>query len=100
MLWRHLPTVRCFLVLQKSKGLISADIVIEYAYGQSENRLEKDNWGPEYHDAVVEAGKAGNLMKQMIFIFDFMYSLPAWVQEKISPSMELVIRIQKVLSSY
>ncbi|KAL1856024.1 hypothetical protein Plec18170_003892 [Paecilomyces lecythidis] len=83
--------------LEYALAAFTNDIVIEYAYGQSENRLEKDNWGPEYHDAVVEAGKAGNLMKQMIFIFDFMYSLPAWVQEKISPSMELVIRIQKIV---
>jgi hypothetical protein len=73
-----------------------ADIVIEYAYGQSENRLEKDNWGPEYHDAVVEAGKAGSLMKQMMFIFHFINSLPVWVQAKLSPSMELVLRIQRV----
>ncbi|KAJ9300365.1 hypothetical protein DTO271G3_2482 [Paecilomyces variotii] len=83
--------------LEYALAAFTNDIVIKYAYGQSENRLEKDNWGPEFFHAVVEAGNAGHLMKQMIFIFDFVRSLPAWVQEKISPSMQLIIQMQKMI---
>ena len=71
-------------------------MVIEYAYGESEHRLDRLDWGPEYHDAVVEAGKAGSLMKQMMWIFHFINSLPVRIQAAMSPSMELVLRIQRV----
>ena len=76
--------------------LTGQDVVIEYAYGESEHRLDRDDWGPEYHDAVVEAGKAGSLMKQMIWIFHFIDSLPVWMQAALSPSLELVLCIQRV----
>ncbi|MCJ1434247.1 hypothetical protein MMC27_003614 [Xylographa pallens] len=81
--------------LEYAFAAFTNDVVIEYAYGQSEHRLDQDNWGPEYHDAIVEAGKAGSLMKQMIWIFHFINALPVWLQARLSPSMELVLRIQK-----
>ena len=59
--------------------LTEADVVIEYAYGESENRLDRDDWVPEYYDCVVEAGKAGSLMKQMMWVFHNINSLPTWV---------------------
>lgn len=72
------------------------DIVTEYAYGESDNRLGAPNWGPEYHDAVVEAGIGGSVLKQMFWIFHFMQSLPEAVQAIISPSMALVLGLRKV----
>lgn len=72
------------------------DVVMEYAYGRSDHRLEDKNWGPEYHDAVLEAGKAAGLLKQMMWIFYFIQGLPQWVAVLISPSLDLVLRIQRV----
>ncbi|OKL56835.1 hypothetical protein UA08_07929 [Talaromyces atroroseus] len=90
---RELKTV---IPLEHALAAFTNDIVMEYAYGQSQNRLAKENWGPEYLHGAVNAAKYGSLMKQMIFIFDFVNSLPAWVQAKVSPSLELIIRIHKL----
>lgn len=73
-----------------------ADVVMEYAYGRSDHRTEEKDFGPDYHDAVLEAGKAAGLLKQMIWIFHFIQSLPEWLAVLISPSLDLVIRIQRV----
>ena len=71
---------------------------MEYAYGRSDHRLEEKDFGPEYHDAILESGKAGSLLKQMIWIFYFMQSLPEWLAVRLSPSLDLVLRLQRVLS--
>ena len=73
------------------------DVMMKYAYGECDHRLDREDWGHEYHDAVVEAGKAGSLMKQMIWIFYFIASLPVRLQAAISPGQALVLRLQKVL---
>lgn len=74
----------------------TADVVMEYSYGRSEYRLSKDDFGPDYHDAVLEAGKMAGLLKQMIWIFHLMKSLPEWLAVRLSPSFGLVLRIQRV----
>lgn len=71
------------------------DVVMEYSYGRSDHRLEEDDFGPDYHDAIVEAGKAAGLLKQMIWIFQFFQSLPECLAVLLSPSLDLVIRIQR-----
>lgn len=76
------------------------DVVMEYSYGRSDHRLEEDDFGPDYHDAIVEAGKAAGLLKQMIWIFQFFQSLPECLAVLLSPSLDLVIRIQRVRRLY
>ena len=72
------------------------DVVMEYSYGRSDHRLEQEDFGPDYHDAVVESGRAGSLLKQMIWIYHFVQSLPEWVAVRLSPSLDLILRIQRV----
>ena len=79
-------------------ALIHADVVSTYAYGESQDRLDRSDWGPEYHDAVVEAGSLGRLMKQMFWIFVAVESLPESIQSKLSPSLALAIGLQRVRS--
>lgn len=69
---------------------------MEYAYGRSDHRLEKEDFGPDYHDVVMEAGKMAGLLKQMIWIFHLMQSLPEWLVVFLSPGFDLVLRIQRV----
>ena len=73
-----------------------ADVVMEYAYGRSDHRVDQEDFGPDYHDAVLEAGKTAGLLKQMIWIFHLMQSLPEWLAVLLSPSFDLVLRIQRV----
>ena len=72
------------------------DVVMEYAYGRSDHRLEDKDWGPDYHDAVMEAGKQAGLLKQMFFIFTFMQNIPEKLAVILSPPFDLVLRIQRV----
>ena len=72
------------------------DVVMEYAYGRSDHRLEDKEWGPDYHDAVMEAGKQAGILKQMFFIFTFMQSIPEKLAVILSPPFDLVLRIQRV----
>lgn len=68
---------------------------MQYAYGRSDHRLEQEDFGPLYHDAVLEAGKNAGLLKQMIWIFHLMQSLPEWLAVRLSPSMDLVLRVYR-----
>ena len=82
-----------------SAGIILTDyidVVMEYAYGRSDHRLEDKAWGPDYHDAVMEAGKQAGLLKQMFFIFTFMQSIPERLAVILSPPFDLVLRTQRV----
>lgn len=72
------------------------DVVMEYSYGRSDHRLEDRAWGPDYHDAVMEAGKQAGILKQMFFIFTIMKSIPEKLAIILSPSFDLVLRIQRV----
>lgn len=69
---------------------------MEYAYGRSDHRLEDKAWGPDYHDAVMEAGKQAGILKQIFFIFTIMQNLPEKLAIILSPPFELVLRIQRV----
>ena len=69
---------------------------MEYAYGRSDQRLDQEDFGPDYHDVVLEAGKMAGLLKQMIWIFHLMQLLPQRLVVLLSPGMELVLRIQRV----
>ena len=68
---------------------------MQYAYGRSDHRLDQEDFGPDYHDAVLEAGKTAGLLKQMIWIFHLMKSLPERLAVLLSPSFDLVLRIQR-----
>ena len=95
MLWLLSQTVRQ-LGSDTAPCSRNLDVVTEYSYGESDRRLNREDWGPEYHDAVVESGKNGSLLKQMIIIFHVMNALPTWAQAKLSPGLALVMRIRKV----
>lgn len=69
---------------------------MQYDYGRSDHRLEDKAWGPDYHDAIVEAGKQAGILKQMFFIFTIMQNIPERLAVLLTPSFELVLRIQRV----
>ena len=68
---------------------------MQYSYGRSDHRLEQDDFGPEYHDANLAAGKNAGLLKQMIWIFRLLQSLPEWLAVLLSPSIGSVLRVQR-----
>ena len=70
---------------------------MEYSLGRSDHRLDKEDFGHDFHDAVVEASKAGHLLKQMIWILYVAQKLPQWLAAVVSPGLGLVVRIQSVL---
>ena len=69
---------------------------MEYSYGRSDHRVEADDFGRQHHDALIAAGKAGSLLKQWIWILQLIRSLPEWLATRISPDLDLVVRVQRV----
>ncbi|OKL63057.1 hypothetical protein UA08_01910 [Talaromyces atroroseus] len=85
--------------LEYALAAFTNDIVREYSYGQSDHYLDKDDWGSEYYDAAVTIAKSGNLMKQMMFIFHFISSLPPWLQAKLSPALASSLRFYTLVEN-
>ena len=71
------------------------DVVMQYSYGRSDHRLEQEDFGPEFHDAALAAGKNGGLLKQIIWVFRLMQSLPDWLAVLLSPSIGSVLYVQR-----
>ena len=69
---------------------------MEYSYGRSDHRIEEKDFGPSYHDTLQAAGRQGSLTKQCIWILHFVQSLPEWLAARISPDLDLVIRLARV----
>lgn len=72
------------------------DVVMQYAYGRSDHRLEDEAWAPDYHDALLSTGKLAGILKQMFFIFTIMQNIPKGLAIILAPSFELVLRIHEV----
>ena len=70
---------------------------MEYAYGESDRHVDSDHWGAELHDAIIEGGKGGLLMKQMIWLWHLIDSLPVSAQSALSPGLGVVLRLHRVL---
>ncbi|MCJ1381084.1 hypothetical protein MMC17_004193 [Xylographa soralifera] len=71
------------------------DVVMEYSYGRSDHRVEVDDFGRQYHDALMASGKAGILLKHCSWILNLIRSLPEWLAIRISPDLDLAIRLQR-----
>lgn len=75
------------------------DVVMQYAFGRSDHRLEDRMWGPDYHDAALESGKQAGLLKHMFFILTIMQSIPKRLVAILSPSIGLILRLHRVRQS-
>lgn len=60
---------------------------MEYAYGRSDHRLDQEDFGPDIRNVVLAAGKKAGLLKQMIWIFHSMQSLPEWLGSSSLPAL-------------
>ena len=69
---------------------------MEYAFSRSDNQLDRKDWGPDYPDALVAAGRGGALLKQMVWILQLINSLPESIQSRLSPGLALVLWSQRV----
>ena len=63
---------------------------MQYSYGRSDHRLDREDFGPEYHDAALEGGKASAFNKQMIWVFHLLQSLPEKLAALLSPGFDLM----------
>lgn len=72
------------------------DVVMEYAYGRSDHRLDDRMWGPDYHDAALESGKQASMLKHMFFIFTIMQSIPKRLVVILSPPIGLILKLHQV----
>jgi cytochrome P450 len=75
------------------------DVVMEYALGRSDHRLEDKAWAPDYHDASIQQGKQAPMLKQMYFIFTIMQSIPERLASCLSPAFGLVLKLHRKIDA-
>ena len=74
----------------------ASDVIMQYAYGRCDHRLEADEFSPEYIDAVFVDSKASAWTKQMFWVFQLVQSLPDWLTRMLSPGLGLNRRMARV----
>jgi cytochrome P450 len=73
---------------------ISPDVVMQYAFGWSNHRLEAPDFDPSFQDALLAGGKAGHVLKHFPWFLKFMRSIPDSLVSKLSPMWGLYAKMQ------
>ncbi|KAK1470715.1 hypothetical protein CCUS01_00830 [Colletotrichum cuscutae] len=82
------------LKLDDAYAALTNDIVEDYAFGKSENRLQAADFDPSFRDAMLQGGKAGHVLKQFPSLMDLLRKLPDSLLLKLSPAMGAYSQLQ------
>ena len=74
------------------------DIVMEYAFARSDNRLLAPDFDPSFKEAGEAGAKLGHFVKQMPWVLSAMKLLPDSAQTSLNPVMASYIKLNKVRS--
>ncbi|KAK1478824.1 hypothetical protein CTAM01_14922 [Colletotrichum tamarilloi] len=82
------------LKLDDAYAALTNDIVEDYAFGKSENRLQAADFDPSFRDAMLQGGKAGHVLKHFPSLMDLLRKLPDSLLLKLSPAMGAYSQLQ------
>ncbi|KAF2141599.1 uncharacterized protein K452DRAFT_318586 [Aplosporella prunicola CBS 121167] len=82
------------LNLNVAFAALTNDIIMDYAFGRSDHRLEASDFDPSFQDAMLKGGKAGHIMKHFPFVMDMLRKLPDSLLFKLSPEMGAYAQLQ------
>ncbi|SCV58246.1 related to cytochrome P450 CYP3/CYP5/CYP6/CYP9 subfamilies [Fusarium fujikuroi] len=82
------------LKLDDAYAALTNDIVEDYAFGKSENRLQAADFDPSFRDAMLQGGKAGHVLKHFPWLMDMLRKLPNSMLLKLSPAMGAYSQLQ------
>ncbi|KAH8810857.1 cytochrome P450 [Xylogone sp. PMI_703] len=71
------------------------DVVSEYAFARSENRLARPDFDVKFHDDVIVGVTGGHLVKHWNWILTTLQSIPEAIATKIVPQFEMLISEKK-----
>ncbi|KIW16416.1 hypothetical protein PV08_06468 [Exophiala spinifera] len=74
---------------------LTNDIVMEYAFGRSDNRLLAPDFDPSFKEAGEAGAKLSHLVKQMPWLLSLMKMMPDSVQIALNPVMASYIRLNQ-----
>ncbi|KIW87158.1 uncharacterized protein Z519_12269 [Cladophialophora bantiana CBS 173.52] len=74
---------------------LTNDVVMEYAFGRSDNRLLAPDFDPSFKEAGEAGAKLGHFVKQMPWVLTLMKFLPDSVQIALNPVMASYIKLNK-----
>ncbi|KIW31219.1 uncharacterized protein PV07_02885 [Cladophialophora immunda] len=74
---------------------LTNDVVMEYAFGRSDNRLLAPDFDPSFKEAGEAGAKLGHFVKQMPWVLTLMKILPDSVQIALNPVMASYINLNK-----
>lgn len=71
------------------------DVVMEYAFGRCDHRIEAKDFDPSFHDASIVGSTMGHMTKQLTWVLPLMQTLPDWVTIKLNSDMASYVKLQK-----
>lgn len=83
-------------LLNDDDAELRTDVVLKYAFGRSERKLNAIDFDASFHDACLNGGKSSALMKQFPWILRCMKATPTRLLLKLNPSMTSFVRMHKV----
>lgn len=76
------------------------DVVMEYAFGRCDHRIEAKDFDPSFHDASIVGSTMGHMTKQLTWVLPLMQTLPDWVTIKLNSDMASYVKLQKVIPTF
>ena len=73
-----------------------ADVIMEYAFGRSERKVNALDFDGDFHDACVNGGKSSFLVKQFPIVLRTTRALPPKLLQKFNPALTSFIRMHRV----
>ncbi|KAL6245379.1 hypothetical protein RBB50_007378 [Rhinocladiella similis] len=83
------------MTISLAYAALTNDIVMEYAFARSDNRLLAQDFDPSFKEAGEAGAKLGHFVKQMPWILTLMKVMPDSVQIALNPVMASYIRLNQ-----
>ena len=71
---------------------MSTDVIRQYSFGRSTRDVEKEEFCPQWYDAVMITSELSMLLKQFVWMLPMMAAMPEWIAKKTFKSVYLLIQ--------
>jgi len=76
--------------------VIDVDIIMQYSFGRTYDRLSKPDFDLFNHVSNHEAGKSGFVMKHFIWILRLLFAMPESWLAKLGPDLAALVELRHV----
>jgi hypothetical protein len=84
--------------LSKAWMALTTDIITEYAFAQSYNQLDSEDFKDTLHEALKAIYTTGQFALHFPIVFPILDMLPDWFVMKVQPVLQPVVGLRKVFT--